>query len=401
MNVWVLKHGEQLPFNEKTRTYRMGMISLYCESQGDSVTWWTSSFNHAMKKREEVPENLNTNISFKFLDGISYSKNISLQRLVNHYQIGKKLNQELYSSVNKPDLIICSMPTIDFAYKAVKYAKSMNIPIVVDVRDLWPDVFLDLLPYEFIRKDILLKKSNRKLEKIFKNSTAITSITNEYLEWTLKKGRLEFNSDIHKVFPIGYPDIINKKVENPFDSDYFNIIFAGTIGMHFDLETVLEAVRLIKDKKIRLYIIGDGDKLKDLKFKYSSKDIFFTGWLDGEQVDQYLRHADVGIAPYKNTKNFLMNVPNKFYEYMSMGIPVLTSLGGSSAMLVSEYRIGLSYQENNSLDLSEKIVELQSNSCLYNEMSNNARQTFKSKYSASTIYKQYYDFLREVAKMKK
>ena len=46
----------------------------------------------------------------------------------------------------KPDIILTSIPSIELSKVAVKYANKFNIPIVLDIRDLWPDVFFEILP---------------------------------------------------------------------------------------------------------------------------------------------------------------------------------------------------------------------------------------------------------------
>ena len=46
----------------------------------------------------------------------------------------------------RPDLILCSYPTIELSVEAVRYGRTHGIPVVLDVRDLWPDIVLDLLP---------------------------------------------------------------------------------------------------------------------------------------------------------------------------------------------------------------------------------------------------------------
>lgn len=397
MNIWVLKHGEQLPLNEKSRVYRMGMISLACAERGEKVTWWTSKYNHALKSSEVTSGFSNDSINYVFLNGMTYTKNISIKRVMNHYQIGKQLDEKIRLSDSLPDVIVSSMPTMDFAYKAVKFGKENNIPVIIDVRDLWPDVFKELIPIPSLRKEIFFKHFNKKLKWIFQNTAAITTVTEEYLKWSLDKGEIAYNSEKHKVFPIGYPKVLKQSKESYLDKSYFNIVFTGTMGVHFDLETILEVAKKTSDKKIRFYFIGDGDNKNELEKRYKLSNVFFTGWLDGGTLANYLEDANVGIAPYRNTKNFLMNIPNKFYEYMAHGLPVLSCLPGPSSELIENYNVGLFYNENNVTELYNCILNLYNNKNTYEEISGNAKKTYEKNFSSEIIYSRYYDFIKSIA----
>ena len=61
------------------------------------------------------------------------------------YLIGCKFYKYAQEEV-KPDIILSSLPTLKLSLSAVEYGKKMNIPLVLDMRDMWPDVFLDYIP---------------------------------------------------------------------------------------------------------------------------------------------------------------------------------------------------------------------------------------------------------------
>ena len=78
---------------------------------------------------------------FHFLRTIPYKKNICVRRLLVTFSrikiiFGSKKTKE------KPDLIYVSFPPIETSLAAVVYAKINKIKIIIDVRDLWPEIFL-------------------------------------------------------------------------------------------------------------------------------------------------------------------------------------------------------------------------------------------------------------------
>jgi glycosyltransferase involved in cell wall biosynthesis len=396
MKIWLCKHSEPLPLEKNSRKFRMGMLSDALKANGHEVIWWTSTFDHVKKEKLKIVTELPNKTQVIMLDGITYKKNVSIKRIINHSQIGKKFSL-FAEKKDKPDVIFVSMPTLDFAYRAVKYAKKYNIPVVVDIRDLWPDVFLDLIPFSVLRKEIFLTPWNKKLKWTLSNADYITAITEEYLKWALEKGNLSFNEERHKVFPLGYKheDIVT---ENPFDNNNLQITFAGTIGYHFDLETVFKAAKILQEEKVQFNIIGDGDLLKKYQSAYSNvRTIKFWGWKSGEELAALLKYSDIGIAPYNNTRNFVKNIPNKPYEYMANGLPILTCLKGATRTLIQKFDIGYFYESNNPEQLAFTIKKILENPNEIEHKKYKSKKTFEKYFDANKIYLKLAEFLWSIS----
>ena len=81
------------------------------------------------------------------------------------------------------------MPTIELAYYSVKYAKKNSIPVVIDIRDLWPDIFY--LNQKSKIKKIILKLifsiSNNKLKYALANCSSVIGITDPIVKWAESK----------------------------------------------------------------------------------------------------------------------------------------------------------------------------------------------------------------------
>ena len=72
-------------------------------------------------------------------------KHVGIARIINHRLLG--VNFTDYASKQlQPDVIHVGNIPIELAYAVVKYAKLYSIPVIVDIRDLWPDIF-DFIPY--------------------------------------------------------------------------------------------------------------------------------------------------------------------------------------------------------------------------------------------------------------
>ena len=236
-------------------------------------------------------------------------------------------------------------PTIDFAQKAVEYGKRNNIPVIVDIRDLWPDIFkYNLSGIKRIIASPYIAWMNVKTKKIMRDAFAIYSISEAMLEWGLQKGgRRRKTAD--RFFYIGF----DKKEKEFFEDDTlidkikFNISFAGTTNNQFDYDKIIELAKYLKDDKdIVINICGDGPQFEELKEKAKDfKQVKLFGWLESNKINFILKNSKLGLAPYKDTFNFQKGVTNKLAEYASYQLPILLTSSGYMKKIVEEEKCGI------------------------------------------------------------
>jgi len=406
MNIWLIMSGEPLEmFGE--RPHRVGILSKMLVQKGHNVTWFTTTFDHQHKKylyneTTKIKSDFGVNMVFLHSD-TPYYKNISFARIKNHKEVGEEF-YKVANKLKKPDIILTAFPTIDLAYYAVKYAKENTIPIVVDIRDLWPDIFLDVLP-KFLKPfvKILLNDYYKKTKYIFQNTYSITSMTDKFLQYASKFGYKITNKD--KSFPFGYPlyNLSKIKEEKSLKSlkdrgvnfNKFTICYFGTIGKQFDFEPLIEVAREVKD--IQFLIFGNGNEFNSLKEKTKNLDNFkIPGWVNQDEIWSIMKYSQVAIAPYINKKDFLNSISNKSIEYLAGGLPILSSIEGVLGELITKNKCGFVYK--NSSDLKEKIFLLKNNQELLEQMSKNAKKLFDEKFSADKVYSDMIEYLENIVK---
>ena len=113
------------------------------------------------------------------------------------------------------------------------------------------------------------------------------------------------------------------------------------------------------DKKFKFIFCGDGDKKNKYEKKYKSKNILNTGFVNHETITYVMKNSHIGILPYSNTEMWYNTIPNKFIEYLSEGLYLLTSLkGGLIYDLIKKNNLGSSYskeKEKNLINILPKI----------------------------------------------
>ena len=136
--IYLIGMGEPLPVNNN-RLQRMGHLFEFLISvKKVKVKWITSNFDHYSK------EFISTNDkNILLLKSSSYYKNQSIKRIISHWTFSLNLLIHLFFNIKKNDTVLISSvpPEIGLIVFIVKLFKKFDY--VVDLRDLWPDVFIE------------------------------------------------------------------------------------------------------------------------------------------------------------------------------------------------------------------------------------------------------------------
>jgi glycosyltransferase involved in cell wall biosynthesis len=178
----------------------------------------------------------------------------------------------------------------------------------------------------------------------------------------------------------------------------FNVCFFGNLGHSFVPEfiNVINAARKIKTKNypIRFIICGSGVNLNFYKKKSEGySNIIFPGWINEAQIWTLLRMSSIGLLPYQNSKSFVISLPNKSIEYLSAGLPIISSLKGVLGDLLRNHNCGINYESENADDLTSILINLFNHPELLKEMSKNAYTLYKVKFVAEKVYSDMINYL--------
>lgn len=115
------------------------------------------------------------------------------------------------------------------------------------------------------------------------------------------------------------------------------LAYIGGLGGHYDLDRLLEVSRDDIDIKIAVR----PDEIRDKAINGSSVSVHNVS---GEQIDDYLRSADIGLLYFKPSPYMDMAMPYKLFDYAAHGLPILCSAGTAAARVVTDNRIGWSVE---------------------------------------------------------
>jgi glycosyltransferase involved in cell wall biosynthesis len=410
MIIWLIQTGEIIPFSKEDRVMRTGYLAKELANRGHDVIWWTSAFEH--QKRRWINNNkdfneISSNLIIYFLKGCGYSKNLSLRRYIDHLLVARQFAKRI-KSLKKPDIIIACLPDHNLAYEAIRYAKNNNISSIVDLRDPWPDFFLEFVNNAFLK--LLLRKllfiDFYKSRFCLKNSTSLVSMMNSLLEWGKQKGNRKIEK-FDKVFYLGAKRLSDNNSEYSANfqeilektKDTFNVLFIGTINNYYNPNTIVFAAKeCIKNDlyhdKINFIIAGSGDLLNEVKSNAQGLgNVFFTDWVNEEQINSLLRHCHVGIIPSQLDSAVL---PNKAFTFFSGSMPVVSSAKGELADLIESEVLGLNFEKGNYIQLLENVFYLYNNNDLLVKMKKNIEILFDKNFCVDKIYIEYANLIEKI-----
>ena len=181
------------------------------------------------------------------------------------------------------------------------------------------------------------------------------------------------------------PSLINKY----FYKDDFVVTFTGAHGIANGLEAVLDVALILKRKNIKnikFLFIGTGKCKPDLikiKQKYDLDNCFFMDPLPKIKLGVLMKESvHVGLMTLKNIKSFYMGTsPNKFFDYLSCGLPVINNYPGWIAEIIEKNNIGFVVDPDNPISFAEALIKLSKDLELRNIMSKNARDVAENIFS--------------------
>jgi glycosyltransferase involved in cell wall biosynthesis len=412
MRIWLITVGEPLPTDGgQVRLMRTGVLAENLASEGHDVVWWTSTFNHTVKRhRFGNGTTLRTTSGAKLmlLHSVGYRSNLSLRRIVNHRGVARRFFSYAKDEP-PPDVIVCSFPTIELSKAAVGYGRARGIPVILDVRDLWPDIFLDLVP-KGLRKltAILLSGLVRDTRRSFRQASCITAVSREYLEWGLRyAGREKRNVD--RVFPLACQE--PSATEEELGAARAKLLscgvdpskpicwFVGFFGRTYDLDTVIDVASEFEARgkaMIQFVLCGDGEfREKWVSRSAGLSNVIFPGWIDVPEFAYLSEVASVGLAAY--AAGAPQGLPNKVLEYLSAGLPVLSSLKGETASLLSQHACGITYEAGDAQSLMTGLSKLVEDGEARRLIGQNARRLFEERFAAARVYADMQEHILEVA----
>ena len=194
-----------------------------------------------------------------------------------------------------------------------------------------------------------------------------------------------------------------KKVHNSFYEKHnlngkFNVLYTGNISKVHAIDTILNVAKLLKDsREIQFTFVGDGNRrayIENLKKKEKLRNIQLKDYMFGEEYNNLLNCADVFITTLQEGIEGL-GVPSKTYTYMSVSKPLIAIMNKNSEIgsMVNENNLGKQFSFNEEEEIVKFIKNIKDDTELYDSISGNVREKFRSEYERKRVTKKFYNIV--------
>ena len=268
-------------------------------------------------------------------------------------------------------------------YLLKKRMKSQNVKLIFDCHEFWLGYFKSCVPKFFRWLFHLFFVLYEKV--IIKHCDAIitaNSIERGYYQilFPTKEIQIIYNTP-------HFSEIASSK---PSQID-FDLCFEGVMNLVRGEKILFELIKHLKKnyKDIKLLILGAIQKGESYEWAKSfiaenslEENIIITGWQPYNALYSFHTRSKIGIYLYQHTpNNLLAGPPNKLFNYMKAGIPIIASNLPETSNILNEIECGISVDPTNFQEIEKAILLLLKNPEISKKMGEKGLQAFKEKYN--------------------
>ena len=381
-----------------TRSY---WISQELLKRGHQVTMITTARKGRMPGEQEI-------------DGIhvisvknEYSNYMSAPRKVWSFVNFIRLAIKEAGKVNNVDIVYATSTPLTVGYIALQLKKKKGWRYVFEVRDLWPEFPIQIGAI----KNKWVIKYLRGLEKqIYERSEHVVALSPG-----MKDGVIETGIPENKVSMIPnmskpdkfYPHEPNQEIVKQFGIDLskFNVIHFGAMGKANGLQYIIEAAKILKESgnhTIQFLFLGLGatePKLKDMVEKYGLKNVSFLGNHKMEVLSEVVNCCQASIISFLNLPILRTNSPNKLFDSLSAGKPIIVNSAGWTKDIAEKEDCGFFVDPEKPSELAAKLEFFKDQKDILERWGKNARKLSVEVYDKDILSAQVADVLEKYGKI--
>ncbi len=276
------------------------------------------------------------------------------------------------------DVVMGTSPPIFQAVSAWLVSVVRRRPFLLEIRDLWPEFAIGM----GVLDNPLLIVIARWVERfLYSRATHVLVNSPAYLDYLLGKG---VPANKTTLIPNGVnpemfdPNAKGDHVRQEFGLDsQFIVTYAGALGLANDIPVILRAANHLRDlTNVHFLLVGDGKErmnLEALARDMELPNVTFTGARPKLEIPEILASSNACVATLKDIPMFRTTYPNKVFDYMAAGRPIILAIDGVIRQVVESANAGIFVAPGDDVALSEAIKWLANNRVEAQAMGKTAR----------------------------
>lgn len=358
---------------------------------GHEVEILTSSFFHEEKRQYGQLPDVWEGCHLTVIHEPGYPKNVCLQRFFSHDVLSQGMKKYLRTR-KKPDVVYAAIPSLSVGRMLATYCKKQDVGFAIDVQDLWPEAFEMVLHVPVVSR-MLYAPLKWQANYIYRHADAIGAVSETYVDRAMSVNTrvkapvaVYLGTELSRFDAMkGEPAALKKGAEELWMG------YIGTLGSSYDLESVLNAMALLKQEKkcenLRFVVMGDGQQRERLEAfaKEQELKVTFTGRLPYPSMVSTLCQCDFAVNPIRGKS--AASIINKVGDYAAAALAVVNTQESKEYRgLLEEYGAGMNCENGNVSQIATAIEELCENETLRKAMGQGNRRLAEEKFDREKRY---------------
>lgn len=280
------------------------------------------------------------------------------------------------------DLVFATSTPLTVGYIALRLKKSRHWPFVFEVRDLWPRFPIEV---GAIRNKLAIKWLKRLERRIYSESEFVIALSPGMQEGVIEAGTpagktaMIPNMSKPEAF---FPHEPDPEVVASFGLDLskFNVIHFGSMGRANGLEYIIRAARILQDRGDRdicFWFMGGGatePSIRKMSEEWGLGNVRFLGRHKMSVVAEVVNCASASITTFRNLPVLQTNSPNKLFDSLAAGKPIIVNSAGWTKDLCEKEHCGFFVDPEQPEALADKLQHVKGDAALLKEWGANSRR---------------------------
>ncbi len=296
--------------------------------------------------------------------------------------------------IKDPDIVIGTSPTLFSVMAARRLARMNKVPFVMEVRDLWPGIFVDL---GVIKNSTIIKLLEAWELWMYRQADKIVTVTNGFRDNIIQRGiasdkihTVHNGADLVTFHPGEKPSSLARELDL---EGKLVVLYLGAHSTSQGLDVILDvALELSENSEIVFLFVGDGNQKEQLMGRAKSEGIdnlIFHPPITKEDVPLYYKIADICLVPLKDVALFATFIPSKMFEIMAMGKPIIASVSGEAARILEDSGGAIVTKPEDIQGIQMAILDLYNDPQRRITLGLNGREYVEANYSRKSLAEKY------------
>jgi len=287
-------------------------------------------------------------------------------------------------SVHKVDLVWGTSPPIFQGLTAWLLARLKGVPFLFEVRDLWPEFAIAV---EVLTNQTLIRLSLWLESFLYRHADRVITNSPGYETHVRQRGARYVELVPNGADPAMFDPLDKGETfRNLYHlNDKYVVLYAGAHGMSNDLGVLLESASLLSDLPgIQIVLLGDGKEKANLQAQADAlnlSNISFIASVPKDEIAGAMAAADACVAILKPVQAYKTTYPNKVFDYMCAGRPVVLAIDGVIREVVEAGDCGIFAAPGDPAALAQAVRSLAGNPQRSREMGLNGRRYIEANFN--------------------